>query len=235
MIAVDTNILVYAHRQDAPLHAAARAVVRTLAEGDEPWAIPAPCVHEFFAIATQPKIYRRLPPRTRPSNRSVPGASRRRSPYSPRTTNTGSSSTRWCRRRRCPARSCTTHGSQRSACVTVRDCSIAQTVISAAFHDWPSRIPWFERRPDGAVAPRYPACMAQPVPPTDAAACLARRAEAGERAAALTGAERMEIRFWLLCAMFDSRHLLPADLSREQEVLAVHRRWQRLRDSLSVR
>lgn len=62
MIAVDTNILVYAHRQDAPLHGAALAVVRALAEGDEPWAIPAPCVHEFFSIATHPRIYR--PPST---------------------------------------------------------------------------------------------------------------------------------------------------------------------------
>jgi toxin-antitoxin system PIN domain toxin len=57
MIAVDTNILVYAHRRDAEFHAAAAHYVRGLAEGRSAWAIPWPCVHEFFAITTHPKIY----------------------------------------------------------------------------------------------------------------------------------------------------------------------------------
>lgn len=57
MIAVDSNILVYAHREDSPWHAAALDRVRTLAEGRSPWAIPWPCLHEFLAIATHPKIY----------------------------------------------------------------------------------------------------------------------------------------------------------------------------------
>lgn len=63
MIAVDTNILVYAHRRDAEFHAAAAGQVRRLAEGRSAWAIPWPCVHEFFAITTHPKIYD--PPSTR--------------------------------------------------------------------------------------------------------------------------------------------------------------------------
>lgn len=58
MIAVDTNILVYAHRKDSAWHAPAAECVRTLAEGRAPWAIPWPCVHEFYGIVTHPRIYR---------------------------------------------------------------------------------------------------------------------------------------------------------------------------------
>ena len=57
MIAVDTNILVYAHRHDSEWHDRAAACVRELAEGRAAWAIPWPCLHEFFAIATHPRIY----------------------------------------------------------------------------------------------------------------------------------------------------------------------------------
>lgn len=60
MIAVDSNLLVYAHREDAPWHAAAIERVRDLAEGRAPWTIPWPCVHEFLAVVTHPRIY--LPP-----------------------------------------------------------------------------------------------------------------------------------------------------------------------------
>jgi toxin-antitoxin system PIN domain toxin len=63
MIAVDTNILVYAHRRDVDFHAVAAEEVRRLAEGRSAWAIPWPCVHEFFAITTHPRIYD--PPSTR--------------------------------------------------------------------------------------------------------------------------------------------------------------------------
>lgn len=58
MIAVDTNILIYAHRRDSPFHEAARQAICHLAEGRSPWAIPWPCVHEFFAIATHPRVYK---------------------------------------------------------------------------------------------------------------------------------------------------------------------------------
>jgi len=58
MIAVDTNILVYAHRTDSPWHKSAAATIVRLAEGSEPWAIPWPSVHEFLSIATHPGIYR---------------------------------------------------------------------------------------------------------------------------------------------------------------------------------
>lgn len=57
MIALDTNILVYAHRRDSGWHEPAAACVRRLAEGAAPWAIPWPCLHEFLAIATHPRVY----------------------------------------------------------------------------------------------------------------------------------------------------------------------------------
>ncbi len=57
MIAVDTNILVYAHRADSEWHAAAAEVVAGLANGAAPWAIPWPCVHEFLAVVTHPRIF----------------------------------------------------------------------------------------------------------------------------------------------------------------------------------
>ncbi|MBU6367113.1 MAG: PIN domain-containing protein [Gemmatimonadetes bacterium] len=57
MIALDTNLLVYAHRADSPWHGPAAAVVAELAEGSAPWAIPWPCLHEFLAIATHPRIF----------------------------------------------------------------------------------------------------------------------------------------------------------------------------------
>lgn len=57
MIAVDTNILVYSHRRDSPFHDAAARRVREVAEGTQPWAIPWPCIHEFFSVATHPRIY----------------------------------------------------------------------------------------------------------------------------------------------------------------------------------
>ncbi len=58
MIAVDTNLLVYAHREDSPWHDAALKVMMGLADGPALWSIPWPCVHEFLAIVTHPKIYR---------------------------------------------------------------------------------------------------------------------------------------------------------------------------------
>jgi len=58
--AIDTNILVYAHRADSPWHARADRCVAELAEDDRPWAIPWACLHEFLAVVTHPRIY--VPP-----------------------------------------------------------------------------------------------------------------------------------------------------------------------------
>lgn len=57
MIALDTNLLVYAHREDSPWHEAAARRLAGLAEGVSPWAIPWPCLHEFLAIVTHPRIF----------------------------------------------------------------------------------------------------------------------------------------------------------------------------------
>jgi toxin-antitoxin system PIN domain toxin len=57
MIAVDTNLLVDAHRSDSDFHVSAVWCIRDLAEGRGSWAIPWPCIHEFFAIVTHPRVY----------------------------------------------------------------------------------------------------------------------------------------------------------------------------------
>ena len=57
MIAVDSNLLVYSHREDSPWHESADTLIADLAEGHAPWAIPWPCIHEFLAIVTHPRIY----------------------------------------------------------------------------------------------------------------------------------------------------------------------------------
>lgn len=58
--AVETNILVHAHRAEMPGHARAREAITRLAEGSAPWAIPWPCLHEFLAIVTNPRVF--VPP-----------------------------------------------------------------------------------------------------------------------------------------------------------------------------
>ncbi len=60
MIALDTNLLVYAHRADSEWNEAAYGCVVRLASGA--WAIPWPCLYEFVAIVTHPRIY--APPTT---------------------------------------------------------------------------------------------------------------------------------------------------------------------------
>ena len=57
MIAVDTNLLVYAHREDSEWHETASGRIVELAEGRASWAIPWPCLHEFLAIVTHPRIF----------------------------------------------------------------------------------------------------------------------------------------------------------------------------------
>jgi len=39
------------------MHAPALECVAGLAEGRTPWAIPWPCLHEFLAVVTHPRIY----------------------------------------------------------------------------------------------------------------------------------------------------------------------------------
>jgi len=58
VIAVDTNILVYAHRRESRDHTAALQTIRQLAEGSAPWAIPWPCIYEFFSVVTNTRIWK---------------------------------------------------------------------------------------------------------------------------------------------------------------------------------
>lgn len=57
MIAIDTNILVYAHRSDSPHHEKASAALAACAQSRLAWCIPWPCIHEFFAVVTHLRIY----------------------------------------------------------------------------------------------------------------------------------------------------------------------------------
>jgi len=58
MIAVDTNLLVFAHRGNAFYHRETVAVLQPVFESTSAWALPWPCVHEFISVATNPGIYR---------------------------------------------------------------------------------------------------------------------------------------------------------------------------------
>jgi hypothetical protein len=58
VIAVDTNILVYAHREELSQHARARARLKELAEGDARWGLPVFCLGEFVRVVTHPAVFR---------------------------------------------------------------------------------------------------------------------------------------------------------------------------------
>jgi toxin-antitoxin system PIN domain toxin len=57
MIAVDTQLLVYAHRGEAPWHVQARDRIVDLASSGSPWAIPMHCLVEFYANVTNARFY----------------------------------------------------------------------------------------------------------------------------------------------------------------------------------
>jgi hypothetical protein len=57
LIAVDTNVLVYAHREELAKHASARARLIELAEGDALWGIPVFCLGEFLRVITHPRLF----------------------------------------------------------------------------------------------------------------------------------------------------------------------------------
>jgi len=57
LIAVDTNVLVYAHRESSDHHAAAAAWLRHLAEGAVPWGLPVFVLGEFVRVVTHRRIF----------------------------------------------------------------------------------------------------------------------------------------------------------------------------------
>jgi uncharacterized protein len=58
VIAVDTNVLVCAHRREPREHEAARELMRRMAEGRQRWGIPWPCVYEFFSVVSNRRIWK---------------------------------------------------------------------------------------------------------------------------------------------------------------------------------
>lgn len=56
MIAVDTNVLVYAFRDEFEHHEAARSALRSLAEGPDAWALPVFVLAEFLGVTTHLRI-----------------------------------------------------------------------------------------------------------------------------------------------------------------------------------
>jgi predicted nucleic acid-binding protein len=54
MIALDTNLLIYAHRSSVPEHRAAIRAIEQAAAGANGWAVPFPCIAEFWAVVTHP-------------------------------------------------------------------------------------------------------------------------------------------------------------------------------------
>ena len=56
MIAVDTNILIYAHRSGFQEHQAALNLLTSLSEGSDLWGLPVFCLAEFLRVVTHPAI-----------------------------------------------------------------------------------------------------------------------------------------------------------------------------------
>lgn len=52
MIAIDTNLLVYAHRADAAQHAAALRALEQAVNHTDGWGIPLGCLTEFWSVVT---------------------------------------------------------------------------------------------------------------------------------------------------------------------------------------
>ena len=54
MIAIDTNLLVYAHREGLREHRAARRAIEEAANRSRGWGIPLPCLAELWSVVTHP-------------------------------------------------------------------------------------------------------------------------------------------------------------------------------------
>jgi len=56
-LALDTNVLVHAFREDASRHAVAKHALEGLLGAGRPLALPLPCLYEFLRIVTHPSIF----------------------------------------------------------------------------------------------------------------------------------------------------------------------------------
>ena len=54
MIALDSNLLIYAHRREVPEHRLAREIVEEASGIEGGWVIPFPCAAEFWSVVTHP-------------------------------------------------------------------------------------------------------------------------------------------------------------------------------------
>jgi uncharacterized protein len=57
MIAVDTNVLIYAHRGETALHEPAYERLVELAESSIAWAVPIFCLAEFVRVVTHLRVF----------------------------------------------------------------------------------------------------------------------------------------------------------------------------------
>jgi len=57
VIAVDTNVLVYAHREETVKHELAKRWLFHLAEGTVPWGLPVFCLEEFLRVVTHRNVF----------------------------------------------------------------------------------------------------------------------------------------------------------------------------------
>jgi predicted nucleic acid-binding protein len=55
LIAIDSDILVYAHRSGTPEHGAAREALQRASADPRGWGIPLPCLAEFWTVVTHPR------------------------------------------------------------------------------------------------------------------------------------------------------------------------------------
>ena len=59
VIALDTNLLIYAHREEVPFHQPALESLTGLVRSGRAWALPWPCVHEFISTVTNRRVFAR--------------------------------------------------------------------------------------------------------------------------------------------------------------------------------
>lgn len=57
MIGIDTNLLVFGHREESVWYDVAYRLIEELSNGLEHWAIPWPCLHEFLGVVTHPRVF----------------------------------------------------------------------------------------------------------------------------------------------------------------------------------
>ena len=57
MIAIDTNILIYAHRRESAQHQAALEKITAIAESDAPRALPVFVLAEFVRVVTHLRVF----------------------------------------------------------------------------------------------------------------------------------------------------------------------------------